>query len=193
MDKYEIITSAEKQFAREVTFGVLYQKPLSSWHYFIPGMFLIDFLRRGSAIRRYTETFMFPRELALRAAHDLLGGHESTAIVERNQAEIYNWLDSHHLFSPELARAQKAVVDVLAEHYTRLLQAHGDSYDDLIEAAYTSRHDFQDYIHQISAAEKEVDRVILAMVEDNQKLKEKLQLEEQQLAERRTRILEAIY
>jgi uncharacterized protein (DUF1778 family) len=156
-------------------------------------MFLIDFLRRGTAIRRYTETFMFPRKLALQAAHDLLNGHESTSIDEKNQAEIYNWLDSHHLLSPELSRAQKTVVDVLAEHYAKLLRADGDSYDNLIEAVYTFRHDFQAYITQISVAEKEVDRAILALVGNNQKLKEKLQLEEQQVAERRTRILEAIY
>jgi hypothetical protein len=193
MNNYDLIINAEEQFAREVTLGVLYQRPLSVWHYLIPGMFLIDFLRRGSAIRRYTEAFLFPRKLALQAANDLLAGDESTSIDERNQAEIYNWLDSHHLLSPELSRAQKTVVDVLAEHYTKLLQADGDSYYDLIEAAYTSRHDFQAYLNQISAAEKEVDREILALVGDNQKLKEKLQLEEQQVAERRTRILEAIY
>jgi multidrug resistance efflux pump len=131
--------------------------------------------------------------IQLKAAHDLLNGHESTSIDEKNQAEIYNWLDSHHLLSPELSRAQKTVVDVLAEHYTKLLQADGDSYDDLIEAAYTSRHDFQDFIHQIHTAEKEVDRAILTLVGDNQKLKEKLQLEEQQVAERRNRILETNY
>ena len=193
MDKYNVIVAAEEKFAREVTFGVLYQRPLSVWHYLIPGMFIINFLRRGTAIRRYTETFMFPRKLALQAAHDLLSGHESTSVDERNQAEIYNWLDSHHLLSPELARAQKTVIDVLAEHYTKLLQADGDSYYALIEAAYTSRHDFQAFINQISAAEKEVDRAILALVGDNQKLKEKLQLEAQQVAERHTRILENIY
>jgi uncharacterized protein (DUF1778 family) len=193
MNNYDLIINAEEQFAREVTFGVLYQRPMSVWHYLIPGMFLIDFLRRGTAIRRYTETFIFPRKLALQAAHDLLNGHESTSIDEKNQAEIYNWLDSHHLLSPELSRAQKTVVDVLAEHYTKLLQADGDSYDDLIEAAYTSRHDFQDFIHQIHTAEKEVDRAILTLVGDNQKLKEKLQLEEQQVAERRNRILETNY
>jgi len=152
MNNYDLIINAEEQFAREVTFGVLYQRSLSVWHYLIPGMFIIDFLRRGAAIRRYTETFMFPRKLALQAAHDLLSGHKSTSIDSRNEAEIYNWLDSHHLLSPELARAQKTAVDVLVEHYTKLLRADGDSYYDLLEAAYPSRQDFQNYINQIAAA-----------------------------------------
>ena len=193
MNNYDIIVAAEEQFAREVTFGVLYQRPLSVWHYLIPGMFIIDFLRRSTAIRRYTQTFMFPRKLALQAAHDVLRGYDITSVDMRIDAEIQKWLDSHHLLSSELSRTQKMAVDVLTEHYTKLLQADGEVYYDLIEAAYPSRHDFQTYINQISAAEKEVDRAILALRGDNEKLVDKLQLEAQQVAERRSRILEAIF
>ena len=82
---------------------------------------------------------------------------------------------------------------MLCEHYTKLLEADGESYYDLIEAAYTSRNDFQNHINQISDAEKDVDRAILAILGNNEKLIEKLQLEAQQVAERRTRILESIY
>ena len=193
MNNYDIIVAAEEQFAREVTFGVLYQRPLSVWYYLIPGMFIIDFLRRGTAIRRYTQTFMFPRKLALQAAHDVLRGYDTTSVDRRIHSEIQKWLDSHHLLSAELFRTQKRAVDVLLEHYTKLLQTDGDRYYDLIEAAYESRGDFQEFIDQISAAEKEVDQAILALRGDNEKLIEKLQLEAQQVADRRTRILEAIY
>jgi len=193
MNNYDMIIAAEEQFSREVTFGVLYQRQLSVWHYIIPGMFIIDFLRRSTAIRRYTETFMFPRKLALQAAHDLMSGYENTSIDMNIDTEIKTWLNSHDLFSPELSRAQKTAVEVLCEHYSKLLSVDGGSYDDLIEAAYTSRHDFQEHINQISAAEKEVDRAILTLLGDNQKLIEKMQLEAQQVAERRTRILEALY
>lgn len=193
MNNYDKIVTAEEQFAREVTFGVLYQRPLSVWHYIIPGMFIIDYLRRSRALRLYTQTFMFPRKLALQAARDILNGYENSSVDRRIDTEIKTWLTSHDLFSAELSRAQKTAVEVLCEHYTRLLKADGDSYYDLIEAAYTSRHDFQEHINRISAAEKEVDRAILALLGDHEKLIEKMQLEAQQVAERRTRILEAIY
>ena len=68
MDKYHIILQAEQQFAREVTLGVIVTRPLTVWHTLIPGFFIIDFLRRGSAIRQYTRHFIFPRKLALDAA-----------------------------------------------------------------------------------------------------------------------------
>ena len=37
MEKYDIIVDAEQQFAREVTLGVIVTRPLTVWHYIIPG------------------------------------------------------------------------------------------------------------------------------------------------------------
>jgi hypothetical protein len=71
MDKYQIITSAEEQFAREVTLGVMIQRPLPALLYIIPGIFLIEYLRRGTAVRKYTKHFMFPRKLALLSAENM--------------------------------------------------------------------------------------------------------------------------
>lgn len=193
MDKFKIITSAEEQFAREVTLGVMIHRPLPAWLYIIPGIFFLEYLRRGTAIRRYTETFMFPRKLALQAAKDLLNGFESASVDRRIETEISAWLESHHLAHPDLSRAQKSAVGVLIEHYSRLLQSDGGSYYDLIEATYKSRYDFKEYLNEITEAEREVDRVILAVQADSEKLKIKLEQEEQQVAERRGKILEAIY
>lgn len=193
MDKYQIISSAEEQFAREVTLGVMIQRPLPALLYIIPGMFFIEYLRRTTAIRRYTETFMFPRKLALQAARDLLNGYEGSSVEMRIETEIKAWLESHHLFHPELFQAQKAAVQVLIEHYTRLLQSDGESYSDLIEGAYKSRSDFKDHINEIAAAEKEVDRAILAVRVDSEQLKKKMELEERQVAERRAKILDSVY
>jgi hypothetical protein len=193
MDKYEIIVNAEAQFAREVTIGVIYLRPVPVWQYLIPGMFLIDFLRRGSAIRKYTDTFMFPRNLALQAARNLSAGQTRAAIEPHLEAEIKNWLASHHLDSPGLVKAQKATVDLLIDHYGKLLQAEGNSYYDLIQNTYPSRESYENYLDQITANENEVDQAILETVGEQQKVKEKLQLEARQVQVRRQKILEDIY
>lgn len=193
MDKYDIILNAEQQFAREVTIGVLYLRPLSAWHYLIPGMFIIDFLRRGSAIRKYTETFMFPRKLALHAARDLSGGETRAAIDPHLETEIKRWLAALQLDAPDLVRAQKETVDLLIDHYVKLLQAEGESYDDLIQNAYSSRETFEIHLREMTAAENEVDRAILARVGDDPAVKEKLQLEARQVENRRRKILEDIF
>ena len=193
MDKFDIILNAEQQFAREVTLGVLYLRPLSAWHYLMPGMFIIDFLRRTSAIRKYGETFMFPRELALQAAQDFPEGQNRADLDARLEAAIKNWLADLKLDSPDLIRAQKETVELLIDHYVRLLQADGESYYDLIQNAYSSRAGFEAYLREITAAENKVDRAILARAGDKPALKEKLQLEAQQVENRRKKILEDIF
>jgi hypothetical protein len=193
MEKHAIIRGAENQFAREVTIGVIYLEPPSAWYYLIPGMFIIDFLRRTTAISRYSKHFMFPRNLALDAARDFLNGEDRTRIDRHVEDSIEKWLRSLNLYSTELARAQKAAVDLLAEHYARLLNAEGTSYHDLIEQAYPSRAAFENHLRALTAAENEIDRAIIAQAGNNEKLKEKLQLEAQQVARRRDKILEDIY
>ena len=193
MDKYHVILSAESQFARQVTLGVLYQQPLSVWHYLIPGMFVIDFLRRGSAISRYTKHFMFPRKLALDAAQRILNDEERSEIQTRIESEIENWLNSLSLYSTDLAGAQKTAVDLLSEHYVKLLRAEGSSYYDLIKNGYASRAAYQAHVRELAAAEDRIDGTILQKSGPNEKLKEKLQLEARQVAMRRNKILENIF
>ena len=193
MDNYTIILSAETQFAREVTLGVIYQQPLSAWYYIIPGMFIIDFLRRGTAISRYTKHFMFPRKLAMEAARSLINGEEKSLIDARIASEIENWLNALHLYSRELARAQKAAVDLLADYYTKLLNAEGTSYYELIENAYPHRAQFEAHLRALTAAEEDIDRAIIDNMGQNEKLKEKLLLEAQQVEKRRNKILEDIF
>ncbi|MGD8469853.1 MAG: NF038143 family protein [Desulfobacterales bacterium] len=193
MDKYDIITGAEQQFAREVCLGVIYLKPPSAWYYLIPGMFIIDFLRRGSTIRKYTETFMFPRKLALEGARSLSAGENRAAIDLHLEGEIKSWLVAHRLDSQDLVQAQKESVNLLMDHYLKLLQAEGESYYELIEHAYASRENFETHLRQIAATENKVDQAILAKVGENPALKEKLQLEARQVESRRRKILEDIF
>ena len=193
MDKYDIIIDAEQQFAREVTLGVIYLRPPSAWYYLIPGMFIFDFLRRSSTIRKYSETFIFPRKLALEGARSLTAGETRAAIDSHLEVEIKNWLTAHRLDSQDLLQAQKETVDLLMDHYLKLLQADGESYVDLIEQAYSSRENFEAHLQQIAAAENKVDQAILARVGDNPALKEKLQLEAQQVQSRRQKVLEDVF
>ncbi|MBW2479246.1 MAG: NF038143 family protein [Deltaproteobacteria bacterium] len=193
MEKLDIIRAAETQFAREVTIGVVYQQPPSAWYYLIPGMFIIDFLRRTTAISRYTKHFMFPRNLALDAARALSSGEEK-ALIDRNlDGDIKQWLQSLNLYSTGLARSQRAAVDLLTDHYTRLFNAQGATYYELIENAYPAQAAFENHLAALTDAENEIDRVIIAQAGNNEKLKEKLDLEAQQVAKRRNRTVEDIY
>jgi hypothetical protein len=193
MEKYDMIVAAEQQFAREVTLGVIVGRPLTVWHYIIPGMFIIDFLRRGSAIKQYTRRFMFPIKLALDAARAEIHGQDKTAASAGIEDDISKWLHSLDLYTPELRQAQTAVVDVLTGHYSKLLKAEGDTYLLLIKNAYQNREGFKAFLDQITAAEKEVDSEIMNKFGEKQKLTEKLWAEQKQVEKRRQKIMEDIF
>ncbi len=193
MDKYDIIVNAEQQFAREVTLGVIVTRPLTAWHYIIPGFFIIDFLRRSSAIRQYTKHFMFPRKLAIDAAVAELQG-ENQEPTGRNLADkIRIWLESLNLYSPDLVNAHVDLIGILAAHYLKLLNADGDTMYLLIAGAYRDAENFKEFIETITPAENEVDRQVIEQLGGNEKIKEKIIAEQQQIAKRRQKILGEVF
>ena len=193
MDKYDIIVNAEQQFAREVTLGVIVTRPLTAWHYIIPGFFIIDFLRRGSAIRQYTKHFMFPRKLAMEAALAEMQGENKEALRPDPADNIRIWLESLKLYSPDLVKAHVLLIKMLAAHYLKLLNAEGDTFYLLIEHAYQNRDNFKQFIETITSTENEVDRQVIEQLGGNEKVKEKIFAEQQQIAKRRQKILEEVF
>ena len=193
MDKYDIIVNAEQQFAREVTLGVIVTRPLTTWHTIIPGFFIIDFLRRGSAIRQYTKHFMFPRKLAMDAAVAEMQAESKEPVSSDLADHIRIWLESLKLYSPDLVKVHLVLTELLAAHYLKLLTAEGDTYYLLIEQAYQNRDNFKQFIETITSAENEVDRQVIEQLGGQENVREKILAEQQQIAKRRQKILEEVF
>jgi hypothetical protein len=193
MDKDQIILAAEAQFAREVTLGVIVTRPLKAWLYIIPGMFIVDFLRRTSAIRRYTKHFIFPRKLAVDAARALSQGEDKDTLNTHLRDDVAAWLNSLQLGSADLVQAHMELIDVLIAHYQKLLKAQGDTYYLLIENAYQTRENFAAFIEKITHVEHKVDQLVIQLYSENESVKEKMTAEQQQIEKRRQKILDDIF
>ena len=193
MEKYDIIVAAERQFAREVTLGVIVARPLTAWYYIIPGFFIIDFLRRASAIRQYTQHFMFPRTLAMDAAVARMQGENKESMGSGLEEKTRIWLESLNLYSPDLVKAHVELIEALAVHYQKLLNAEGDTFNLLIEDAYPHSDDFEQFIQAVTAIENEVDRQVIEHLGGDEKVKEKIEAEQQQIAKRRRKMLEEVF
>lgn len=192
-NKYDMILAAEQAFARQIALGVIVTTPQSVWHYLIPFMFMFDFLRRGTTIRRYTEHFMFPRKLAIDAAQDLIEAGDKEERVSRIREEIRVWLDNLHLYSQTLQETQMKVVTSLMNHYGKLFQTDGDTYHELVRNAYMDRDNYKAYLAQLTALEKEVDRAILEKLGETEKLREKIFAEQDQLQRMRQKRVNEIF
>ena len=193
MGKYTIIVNAEEQFAREVTLGVIVTRPLTIWHTIIPGMFVIDFLRRGSAIRQYTKHFMFPRKLALDAVVAVIREEDQETLDSRIREDIRRWLQSLNLYSSDLVQAHVELIERLKAHYLKLLNSDGDTFTLMIEYAYQNRDNFKHFIGTMTSAENEVDRLVIEHLGGEEKVKEKILAEQHQIAKRRQKIVEDVF
>ena len=188
-----LILDGEESFARAVALGVLVKRPPSAWHFLLPGMFLFDFLRRSSETRRYSDLFLFPRKLALKGALDILSGEGRKEILSRIEDDIKQWLVSLNLYSERLQRKHMDVIDLLVDHYSRLLHAEGDNYPGLIKEAYQTRESYEAYFHRLSAAEQEVDQAIAEIRGETTEITERLRVEQVQVAELRTKEVNRIF
>ena len=185
--------NAEEQFAREVTLGVIVTRPLTAWHTIIPGFFIVDFLRRGSAIRQYTKHFMFPRKLALDAAVAVTLEEDKETWNSRIREDISRWLESLNLYSLDLVQAYVELIEPLEAHYLKLLNSDGDTINLLIEHAYQHRDSFKQFIKSITSAENEVDCQVIEQLGSEGKVKEKILADQQQIVKRRQKILDEVF
>ena len=193
MEKPKMILMAEEKLAREVTLGVIVTRPLTVWHYIIPGMFIFDFLRRGSALRKYTESFMFPRKRAVEAAQALAQGQSDADVFAHVENDTRAWLNSLDLYTPGLLQAQVKAIKLLVDHYGRLLQEEGYHVYALLKAAYQNQENLQQFFEELTAAEAEVDRELISKKGESDKLKAKILAEQKQLEERRAKIVEEVF
>ncbi|MBW1997426.1 MAG: NF038143 family protein [Deltaproteobacteria bacterium] len=191
--KHAIILAEEEAFARQVALGVIIFTPQSVFHYLIPFMFVLDFLRRNTTIRNYTKHFMFPRRLAIDAAMDILRGEERTKRVSEIGPHIEAWLAELKLPSASIRCAQMEVIDLLVDHYMILLQAQGDTFNELIRSAYQSRYRYQEFLDRYTSKEEELDRAILEYLGGSEKLREKFALERTQFKRLSEKRLDQIF
>ncbi|KPK26417.1 MAG: hypothetical protein AMK69_12135 [Nitrospira bacterium SG8_3] len=180
-NKYDMILAAEEAFARQVALGVIVTTPQSAFHYLIPFMFIFDFLRRTATIRHYSRHFLFPRRLALDAAQDILGGEDRRERLSAIEPQIQAWLNGLKLRSSAVQQKQMDVIHLLVDHYMNLLQVNGDTYNALILNGYDNRQNYEAHLSRLAAEEEGLDRAIFEELGQDEKLRQKLRSEREQV------------
>jgi hypothetical protein len=192
-DTYRIILEAEESFARTVALGVVVKKPLTAWHFIIPGMFIFDFLRRNSETRRYSELFLFPRKTALHGTLNVLKGDDRKQVLSRMEEDIRQWLIPLKLYSERLLRGHMEQINLLIDHYIKLFQVEGNSYPELVRNAYKTQDQFMGYLERLVTAEQEVDGAVAEIHGGIPEIWERLRAEQVQVESLRKKDIERIF
>jgi hypothetical protein len=192
-DTYRIILEAEESFARAVALGIVVKKPLTAWHFIIPGMFIFDFLRRNSETRRYSELFLFPRKTALHRTLNVLKGDDRKQVLSRVEEDMSQWLLSLKLYSERLLRGHMDQIHLLIDHYITLFQVEGNSYPELVRNAYKTQDQFMGYLERLVAAEQEVDAAVAEIHGGTPEIWERLRAEQVQVEALRKKEVQRIF
>jgi 23S rRNA G2069 N7-methylase RlmK/C1962 C5-methylase RlmI len=122
---------------------------------------------------------------------DILKGEDRKEVLSQIEDDIKHWLVSLNLYSERLHRKHMDVIDLLVDHYSKLLHAEGDNYPGLIKEAYQARESYETYLQRLSAAEQEVDQAIAEI--RGQEIVERLRMEQVQVTELRTKEVNRIF
>jgi hypothetical protein len=159
--KIKLIMEEEYSLAREVALGIIIKKPLKAWLYIIPGIFIVDFLRRGKEIRRYGDHYMFPRKLALESIHYDAESKKMDDIMSGHERSISNRLTALELFSEEIKNMYITLLKFLIGHYQQLIEAEGETFADLVNDAYKDRAQYDAFLDHLSSLERDIDNTII--------------------------------
>jgi len=164
--KYGFILSYEESFARAVAMRMIMGRPLSAWHYLMPFIFFI-FLRYKRANETFVLNFLFTKKLALDAALDIMKkGQSRQDMISRIDDKTSDILASGkgEGYSEKIRRKQMNEIDLLLDHYLKLLEAEGKNYESLVKNTYQARDTYENFLHELTRAELAVNRAAIEAV-----------------------------
>jgi hypothetical protein len=190
---YQVALSAEESFSRSVALGLWMRRPLTAWHFLLPGMFLWNILRRRRAIQQYSTLFLFPRKLALDAGRQMIEGEDRDGLLSRAENKIQEWLSAQKVYSPRVLHGHRKQIRVLMGHYSQLLQGEGESYSGLVRNTYGTRENYEVHVARLTAAEGEVDQGLAEIQGGTAESWDRLRAEPVQVAQLRKKEVDQIF
>jgi hypothetical protein len=159
--KYENILAKERTLAKTVANAVIGQNPVAVWEVLIPIVFLFGFLKFKRARETFALNFMFTKKLALEAAFGMIKkGETKEEALARIKDKTSHLLasDQKGIYSVKIRQKQMREIDLLIDHYHKLLNAEGKTYPSMVKNGYRDRKDYAAFLKHLEQAEREVNR-----------------------------------
>lgn len=160
MSKQKNIINAEYALSRRIALAYIIKQPIKPWLQAIPGMFLFDFLIRTKEIRKYSQYYMYFRNLALDLAKANINGQIKDDLISQKQNKITEWLVTQKINYPAVNQAYVSLVEHLVKHYELLLHTTEDKYQGMIEEAYKTWDEYNRFLSELASLEQVIDQAI---------------------------------
>lgn len=167
---YVIILSHEENFSRTVASQVIEKPAVSAWMIFFPFIFIHYFLnlkRFKAGVEEFTKQFLHNKKIALDAAmNSLKFREEKNKAIEMGLSKIYKYENSEKF--KLLKQKQLREVEILFDHYEKLLKTKGENFENLIKRVYLTEFSYRQFLTKLQKAEREVYEEVLNLSDINQ-------------------------
>ena len=157
--KFKIILERERSMAQGVAFSLIRPKTLTVWEIMIPVIFILNYVKLKHSREIFVQNQMFTKKMALDAALDMLKKDASKErVMEQIQAKTEALVSSvpGGIYSDDIRRQQLIEIDLLIDHYSRLLNAAGQDYAALVTHVYQTADSYASFLEALGTAEKDV-------------------------------------
>jgi hypothetical protein len=159
--KYDLILSHETAVARSVALAAIRPKPFSVWEVTIPIIFIFSYMKSKETREVFAQNVLFTKKMAMQASLDMLKKDQTReSVMERIRSQTREMIASipDGIYSTEIRQEQLKEIDLLVDHYYRLLISEGDDYDSLVFNAYRTPDGLADFFERLQKAEESVGR-----------------------------------
>lgn len=113
----------------------------------------------------FAQNILFTKKLALDAAlgvtKDALSRKEVLkSVLDKTKAILAS--EDKGIYSEAIRQKQLKEIDLLIDHYCKLLKAEGKNYVTLVAKAYWTQNDFSTFLERLKGAEREVNLAAVA-------------------------------
>ncbi|MFC2040795.1 NF038143 family protein [Chloroflexota bacterium] len=165
--KYDSILAWEKRLAKAVAARVVKIPQLTVWAFMIPFIFILNFFRYKRSSTIFSLNFLFTKKLALEGALDIAKkGEQKQDVIVRIEEKTASILaaDTRGVYSSGIRQKQMSEIKLLLEHYLKLLEAEGKTFESMVRNAYKNAEQYKVFMRELARAEKAVNQEALQAV-----------------------------
>ncbi|MFO8033015.1 MAG: NF038143 family protein [Desulfohalobiaceae bacterium] len=189
--KYRWISQEEIHFLRTLATYIRAKTPQPFWHWLIPFKFALEMLARNRMTEDFSKNVFQARQLALDSAYALQQGEDRESVLQKLEGNLQKWLQGQNLYTQEILDQQMQLAELFIEHYSRLFQAQGKGYKQLVQNAYAEPSAYENFLQQVSNLEQEIDKQVLQVagprIADSSKLERNIRVKHEALQETRAK------
>jgi hypothetical protein len=158
--KFNHIYNFERSIGSSVALRVIKSPPIGVWEFLIPVVFILHFMRNKQSREVFIQNYMFTKRHALDAALKMLkkglSRKDVLSGIEDQTRALLKAPETQGIYSDTIRQQQMNEIELLFDHYLKLLGADGQDYAALVRSAYGSRQIYLKFHEQLTSAEKKV-------------------------------------